>query len=224
MGIGELKEGPLHATLKAAYAREGEAEVPVGSFVADAVRDGVIYEIQTGSFSGLRRKLQTLLESSEVVLVHPIAQTTTIVRVPDDPGAATTRRKSPKKGSLINIVDQLVYIPELLAHPNLSVEVLLADIEEIRFFDPQKRRRRGGWRVHEKRLLQLKHQLRLNGPSDLLNFLEDELCDPYTVKELASALGEPVAIAQKMAYCLRHSGVSEMVGKKGHAHLYSVNA
>ena len=50
-GIGQLNEGPLHAALKNRYAHSGELEVPIGGFVADAVYDGVIYEIQTGSFS-----------------------------------------------------------------------------------------------------------------------------------------------------------------------------
>ena len=56
MRIGTLNEGPLHAALKATYvANGGDAEVAIEGFVADAVRGGVIYEVQTGSFSGLTR-------------------------------------------------------------------------------------------------------------------------------------------------------------------------
>ena len=83
MSIGILNEGPLHAALKAAYvANGGEAEVPVQTFVADAVRNGVMYEIQTGSFSGLGRKMAALAEVGPVVLVHPIAGTKTIIKQP----------------------------------------------------------------------------------------------------------------------------------------------
>ena len=106
MSIGLLNEGPLHAALKAAYtANGGAAEVPVESFVADAVRGGVMYEIQTGSFSGLQRKMSTLADVGPVVLVHPIPQTTYIVKEED--GKESPRRKSPKHGRLSHIVSEL---------------------------------------------------------------------------------------------------------------------
>ena len=83
MSIGILNEGPLHAALKAMYAANGGAEeVKVESFVADAVRNGVMYEIQTGSFSGLSRKMTALAETGPVVLIHPIALNKTIVKQP----------------------------------------------------------------------------------------------------------------------------------------------
>jgi len=64
-GIGTLNEGRLHQALKALYVDEsGEAEISVGDYVAD-VRgaDNVLYEIQTGSFTPLKKKLATLLEN-----------------------------------------------------------------------------------------------------------------------------------------------------------------
>ena len=220
MSIGLLNEGPLHAALKAAYtANGGAAEVPVESFVADAVRGGVMYEIQTGSFSGLTRKLSALAEVGPVVLVHPVARNTTIVKVDDD-GELSRPRKSPRHGELIHIVNELVYLPALLNHPNFAVEAVLVDVEEIRTFDPNKRRRRGGWRVMERRLVEIADGVRLQSMSDLYDFLEEELTEPFGTRELAAALDQPVHIAQKMAYCLRHAGVVEIVGKQGNALQY----
>ena len=70
-GIGTLNEGPLHQALKALYLTgKGEEEVPVGSYVADVrAEDEVIYEIQTGGFAPLKRKLATLVES-HLSLIH----------------------------------------------------------------------------------------------------------------------------------------------------------
>ncbi len=222
MSIGVLNEGPLHAALKAAYAANGgAAEVPVESFVADAVRNGIIYEIQTGSFSGLGRKMQSLVEVAPVVLVHPIARNTTIIKQPsnDKPGKVEKRR-SPKHGELVHIVNELVYLPKLLNHPNFSVEAVLTEEQELRRYDPKKNRRRGGWRVVERQLLSIGDGMRLNAMSDLYDFLQDELPQPFGTKELAHALGQPVQIARKMAYCLRHAGVTEIVGKQGNALQY----
>ena len=220
MSIGLLNEGPLHAALKAAYTANGGAEeVPVESFVADAVRGGVMYEIQTGSFSGLQRKMSALVEVGPVVLVHPLARTTRIVKV-DDSGELSKPRKSPKREQLVHIVNELVYLPTLLNHPNFSVEAVLVDVEELRAFDPAKRRRRGGWRVVEKRLVEMVGGVRLRAMADLYDFLEDELPEVFGTRQLAAALQQPLHIAQKMAYCLRHAGVVEIVGKEGNALQY----
>jgi hypothetical protein len=221
MSIGILNEGPLHAALKAAYvANGGEAEVPVESFIADAVRNGIMYEIQTGSFSGLGRKMATLAEVGPVVLVHPIARNTTIVKESHPPSSKPAIRKSPKHGQLVHIVNELVYLPGMLNHPNFSVEVVLTEEREIRRYDPKKNRRRGGWRVMQRQLLEIADGTRLNEMSDLYDFLEEELPQPFGTKELACALRQPVALARKMAYCLRHAGVTEIVGKQGNALLY----
>ena len=95
MSIGILNEGPLHATLKASYAANGgKEEVPVEQFVADAVRNGTMYEVQTGSFSGLGRKMHALAEVGPVVLVHPIARNTVIVKQGEE---ERRPRTSPRK-------------------------------------------------------------------------------------------------------------------------------
>ena len=81
-GIGTLNEGHLHASLKHLYAGDqGQLEVPFGKFVADVVRDGVIFEIQTSSFSGLGRKMLALAEQQPVVLVHPIAHSLSLIHI-----------------------------------------------------------------------------------------------------------------------------------------------
>ena len=221
MSIGILNEGPLHAALKAAYvANGGQAEVPVQTFVADAVRNGVMYEIQTGSFSGLGRKMASLAEVGPVVLVHPIAKDKTIVKQPKDEDGKVEVRKSPKHGRLVHIVNELVYLPKMLNHPNFSVEAVLTEEEEIRRYDPRKNRRRGGWGVQERRLLNISEGLRINAMTDLYDFLQADLSEPFGTRELATALGQPLHIAQKMAYCLRHAGVTEISGKQGNALLY----
>ena len=120
--IGVLNEGALHAALKAQYlGAEGQTEVSLGDFVADVLCDGVVYEIQTSSFSGLARKMLALAERFPVVLVHPIPQAKYLLRLRDPETGELTRRRSPKRGAMVHILRELVYIPELLNHPNLAV-------------------------------------------------------------------------------------------------------
>ncbi len=221
-GIGTLNEGPLHQALKALYLTEnGEEEVPVGSYVADVrAEDEVIYEIQTGGFAPLKRKLATLLETHQVVLVHPIAAVRYIVKLPEELDGEASRRKSPKRSSAANIVEELVSIPHLLEHPNFELEVVLIEEDEIRVFDPGRVRRRKGWRVVSRQLNQVIEQRRISCRDDLFALIHGPLPEAFSTADLASAMAQPRWLAQKMAYCLRVSGAAEVCGKQGNALLY----
>ncbi len=110
--------------------------MPIEGYVADVYGDDdVLYEIQTAGFGSLKQKLTRLLESYKVVLVYPIAETRYIVKLSEDE-LATKRRKSPKRGAISHVLDELVSIPTLLNHPNFELEVVLIEEEEFRVHDP----------------------------------------------------------------------------------------
>ncbi len=217
--IGTLNEGPLHQALKALYIDAGaQEEVAIDGFVADVrTSDDVIYEIQTGGFSSLKRKLAHLLDSHRVVLVHPIAQTRYIVKLPVDGVELATRRRSPKKGAIANIVEELVSFPQLLNHPNFELEVVLTCEEEVRVFGGAKYRRRKGWRVVQRKLTEVLERQRFRSASDLFRLAPGPLPDVFTTLELSAAMAQPRWLAQKLAYCLREAGEIEICGKSGNA-------
>ncbi|MEL7210059.1 MAG: hypothetical protein AAGK32_17820, partial [Actinomycetota bacterium] len=133
--IGTLNEGSLHAALKEDYARPGdEFEVPLDGFVIDIRRDDLLIEIQTSSFASMGRKLDHLLAGHRILLVHPIAVETHLDK-PDRPV-----RRSPKRGSVYSVFEELVSMPTLLDHPNLSLEVVLVSVTKIQEADPRARR------------------------------------------------------------------------------------
>lgn len=221
-GIGTLNEGPLHEALKSLYLDGGaESEVDVGGYVADVRRsDAVLYEIQTGGFAPLKRKLRALLDSHRVVLVHPIAAVRYIVKLAEQPDDPPNRRRSPKRGCLAQVVTELVSIPDLLAHPNFELEVVLIEEEELRGYDPHRVRRRGGWRVLSRHLTRVVTRHRFGSHWDLFALVEGPLPEIFSTRELAAAMGQPRWLAQKLAYCLRESGAVEIAGKSGNALLY----
>ena len=134
--IGELNERSLHRALKQRYAIAGSAtEQAIDGFVVDLVIGDRIVEIQTGGFSPLKRKLPRLLERHRVTLVHPIARDKYIIKVATDRGVLQPRRKSPKHGSVFHIFPALVSIPALLAHSNLTLEIVMTVEEEVRAVD-----------------------------------------------------------------------------------------
>ena len=223
-GIGQLREGPLHAAIKDLLARPGDrAEVKVGRFVIDLVRaDGELVEVQTGGFGPLGRKLDALLDDYRIRIVHPVAAERRIVRV-DEEGEVVGVRRSPKRATAVEVFDKLVTFPSLLSHPNLVVEVLLLSEDHIRGPEPVKRRRRTR-DPGERRLVGVLDRVEMSTPEEVLAALPPLPAEPFTTRELAAALGVPLVLAQRTLYCLRAIGLAEAAGKRGRAPLAVLTA
>ncbi len=221
--IGQLNEKPLHAALKEWYARPGDQlEVPVDGYVIDIVRQGLLIEIQTRSFSAMKQKLAALLPHHPVRLVHPVAAQKWLVKLDPAGNHPLQRRKSPQSGGLETIFAELVSFPHLLAQPNFSLEVLLIHEEEVRRHEEGRAWRRRGWVTEERRLLEVVQQQCFHEPAELASLLPAALPTPFTTADLAAALGRPRRLAQQMAYCLRKMGVLAPAGKQSRSMLYTL--
>lgn len=217
-----LNEKSLHADLKRWYAQPDDRfEVSLDGFVIDIVHGDLLIEIQTRNFSALKKKLTTLVNNYPVRLVYPVEREKWIIKLPQDAHSKAQRRKSPKRGAVEHVFQELVYIPKLLAHPNFSLDVLLIQAEEDRRYDGKRGWRRNGWVTHERRLLAVVNQVHFETPADLGKLIPKTLEQPFTTGELAVAIAKPHRLAQKMAYCLRELHVIHPEGKRGNAILYT---
>jgi hypothetical protein len=189
--------------------------VELDGFVIDIRRRDLLIEVQTGSFGALGRKLDRLLAEHRMLLVHPIAVATHLQR----PGGARPRR-SPRRGSLWSLLDELVSIPTLLDHPNLSLEAWLVTIDRVQEPEPRARRGRGGWRTVDKRLRSVEARHRFDGTDDLVALLPDGLPDRFTTADMAAGGAMDRDAAQKLAYCLRALERIELVDQKRSGYVY----
>jgi hypothetical protein len=71
----------------------------------------------------------------------------------------------------------------------------------------------------ERRLIEVLSRVELAGPADLAALLP-RLDGEFTTRELAAAMGEPLALAQKAAACLRALELFEPAGMRGRAPLH----
>ena len=219
--IGEFNERSLHRALKSRYAVAGSmTEQVIDGYVADVVIGDRVVEIQTGSFSPLRNKLPRLLERHPVTLVHPIARDRYLIKVTTDPGVPETRRKSPKHGSVFDVFSALTSIPEMLAHPNLTLEIVITVEEEVRAVNEGRRRRRRNWISLDRRLLDVVTTYTVASMADLFAMLDAELPERFTTKDVARAMKASRRLGQQAAFCFREAGVSEICGKAGNALVY----
>jgi hypothetical protein len=223
--IGTLGERSLHAALKEWYAEQGDLlEREVDGYVIDIVRGGLLVEIQTRNFAAMKRKVAALAGEHPLRLVHPIAAEKFIVKYGPDGVTQVSRRRSPKRGSVLDLFRELVSFPHLVALDTFSVEVLLTREEEIRVNDGEGSWRRGGWSIVDQRLVEVVDRVVLSSPADFRALLPPDLPDPFTTRDMADALGERVNLMGKMAYCLREMAAVEMVGRRGRAYLYSLSS
>ncbi len=219
--IGELNEQSLHRALKERYAVAGSAtEQVIDGFVADVVTGGRIVEVQTGGFGPLKAKLEKLLESFPVTLVHPIARDRYIVSLSADAGPPPRRRMSPRHGSVFDVFPALVSIPALLAHPNLSLDVVMTVEEEVRAPRLRRRWRRPGYTRVDRRLLDVVQTHTVTAMADLFAMVVAHLPEQFTTNDLATAMKSSRDLAQQAAYCFREAGVTEICGKQGNTLVY----
>jgi hypothetical protein len=220
--IGVLREGPLHAALKAAMAQPGDRlEVALDRFVIDLIRaDGELVEVQTGGFGPLGAKLDALLDQHAFRIVYPIAAERRIVRVGDH-GEVLSIRRSPRRATAVEVFDKLVTFPSLLGHPNLTLEVLLLREDHLRAARPATNRlKRRTTDPGERRLVDVLGRVEIRGPDDIVNLLPPLPLAPFSTRELASLLGCSLRLAQQTAYCLRMLEIIESAGKRGRTPLH----
>lgn len=218
-GIGLLRESSLHAALKQHLALPGdEFEVPVGRYVIDIRRGRLLIEVQTGSFTQIRRKLANLLPGHPLTLVYPLTLQKWIVRQ-DEKGKPVSRRKSPRRGRLEDLFYELVRIPHQAIHPNLELLVLYTFEEEVLQPGEGGGWRRRGWEVVDRRLIEVRGEARFSTPDAYLSVLPEGLPEPFTNPELARSSGCNPRLAGKITYTLRRMGLLEVAGKRGRANL-----
>jgi hypothetical protein len=218
-------ETSLHRELKERYAGAGaQVEVRRGRYRVDAISGGELVEIQHGRLGAISFKVAELLEDHTVRVVKPIVREKLLVKRRRKGGRVASRRRSPKRGRLVDLFHDLVYFTKVFPHPRLSIEALLVDVEEYRYPGHGRRRwrRPGDYQVEDQRLLCIGDRLVLRTPADLIGLLGCELPGRFDTADLARLLGEPRFAAQRVAYCLRETGAVRVVSKRCNTLVYEV--
>lgn len=216
-------ETSLHRELKEYYGGEdAQLEVRLGRYRIDAVVDETLIEIQHGSLSAIRDKIRTLLKKHQVLVVKPIVARKRLIKLDEKGGQVVSQRYSPKRCTLLDVFDELVYFTRVFPHPNLKLDVMLVEVEETRYPGHGRRRR---WRkndfiVDDQKLTKLGKPHRLATCNDLWKLMPKRLPRPFHTGHLAKGLEIDRWIAQRIAYCLRKTGTIKQVGKEGNALLY----
>ncbi len=222
--IGEaMHESSLHFGLKQFFTQDGGfTEWWVDGYLVDVFKDGSLIEIQTGNFGAIKTKLERLLEKHTVHVVYPVAFEK-IILLKNTDNDIIRRRKSPKRGHVEDVFNELVYIIDAVRHANFSLEVLLTSEEEERVKDGLGSWRRGGVSIRDRRLVCILGRESVGELSEFCRFIPNNLICDFTNADLAKQLKIAMRLASKMTYCMSRWGILEKTGKKGKAFLFSKN-
>ena len=222
-GIGMQSEKTLHAVLKNYIdPEEDHQEIPIDRYIADLYHDGQITEIQTAHLDAMRDRLNCFLAQYPVRIVYPIPARKWIIWVDPGTGALLKRNPSPLRGSFYHAFRELYRIRPWLRDPNLSLELLLIDMEEYRLLDGWSRDGKRGSHRYDRIPLFLQDRMLLTCPGDYMQLVPADLPEPFTSAQFAGAVGFNRKGFSTVPLLLTELGVLERTGKKGNSYLYRV--
>ena len=223
-GIGTQKEKTLHAILKNTFDPDpSHQEIPIDGYIADIFDGHGIIEIQTANFGNLRDKLKAYLPEHKVLVVYPIPHLKYVTWIDPESGELKERNKSPRKGSFYRAEKELYRIRPFLTDPNLSIDLVLCDMEEYRVKDGWGSNGKRGSHRYDRVPVRIAGEKILNTREDYASLLPENLPDPFTSGDLRTALSKGNYGVDFSTWCLLLSevGVIERIGKKrGRSFLY----
>ncbi len=218
-------ETSLHRDLKLIYACDADCvEVTLGSYRIDAIdRQGQLVEVQHAGLGAIRDKVAQLTRQHPLRVIKPLLQQKRIDTLEVDGLKVARSRCSPKRESYLDLFPEMLHFTSAFPNKNLTLEVPLVKVVEIRAPQPNRYRRKKQYRVVDQVLIEIAEQRLFRDSHDLLSLLEiprSHARKPFGTTEIAEWIGRPRWFAQQVTYVLSRCGAIEQVGKKGNAKQY----
>ena len=222
-GIGTLGERSLHAILKCYIdSNESHHEVPlgIGRLVADVFDGNTVTEIQTRGFSALYKKLVRILDVYPVNVIYPLTHKKRLHWVDAATGEISAPRKSPKTGSFTDAFRELYALQDILTHPQLTITLMLLDMDEYRLLNGWSADGKKGSHRAERIPTALVDSYTLKTAQDYAALLPASLPERFTTADVVKQARMNKRAAGNAVQVLMRVGAIHRVGKKGNAYLY----
>lgn len=222
--IGTYKEKKLHLVLKHYFEPLTAChEVPHAGYIADIRRADGIVEIQTSGFASMKGKLEAFLPDSAVTVVYPIAEKKWVTWIDPETGDIQPRHRSPKKGSPLDIIPEMIFILDFLQNPNLILRAVMLEIEEYRMLDGKRSRsRKRGSTRYERMPLDIYRVYDFACAEDYIRVLPFETGTHITSADLSQKCGFRGRRLSAAIRVLETVGAIVRDGKQGRAYLYRI--
>ena len=221
--IGNLGEKALHAVLKYYFEPDGtKHEIKVGPFFADVASERKIIEIQTKNLYALRKKLDFLVISYKVLLVHPIAENKTVCWVDPLSGDIKSRKKSPKKGSIYDALPELYAIEDFIGEENFTLCIMTVDVDEYRLLDGYGKDKKKRATKYERVPTSINSEIYFKDKRDFYMLIPPCLKERFTIEDFNRAVRMRGIAASRALKFLLDIGLVNFIGKEGRKNIYEI--
>lgn len=222
-GIGTLSEKTLHAVLKLYYEPdEDKHEVAMSGYYADVYNDKGIIEIQTRQLNKLRDKLSVFLQDYHVTVVYPLPFNKWLSWVNPDNGEVQGRRKSPRHFTEYDAFYELYRIKSYLKNPNLSINLVLMDMEEYKLLNGWSYDKKRGSTRYDRVPVGIRRIVKFDRIEDYMQLVPADLKEDFTVKDFAMAAGVSVEASRYTLNILNYLEIVKRTGRVKNGYVYNV--
>ena len=222
-GIGTLSEKTLHAVLKLYYEPdEDKHEVAMSGYYADIYNDKGIIEIQTRQLNKLRDKLSVFLQDYHVTVVYPLPFNKWLSWVNPDNGEVQGRRKSPRHFTEYDAFYELYKIKSYLKNPNLSINLVLMDMEEYKLLNGWSYDKKRGSTRYDRVPVGIRRIVKFDRIEDYMQLVPADLKEDFTVKDFAMAAGVSVEASRYTLNILNYLEIVKRTGRVKNRYVYNV--
>ncbi len=222
-GIGMQKEKTVHAILKNTFDPESShQEIPLGKYIADVFDGERVTEIQSANFGALRGKLSAFLKDYKVTVVYPLPYQKKVIWIDPETGELSTPHKGPK-GSVFQAFKELYRIRPLLTHPNLTVDVMMLEVEEYRVRDGWSADGKRGSHRYDRIPLAIYDEYILQNAKDYAALLPETLPEVFTSADLKRCAGSSrknISWSAVLLMMTEQGAVERLPEKKGRSYCY----
>lgn len=222
--VGTQNEKLIHAALKNYYIpSEASQEIHIGRFIADAVGEDGIYEIQSRSLYLLRDKLTDFTQAAHVTVVHPAIVQSRTLYISEDTGEVTGETNFRGMPYQSRLFEELYSLRGWLDNERVGLIIACIKAEKRVFYKGEKlpdlRSRSARRSVRTEKIpLELVDEIRLFSQRDYLRFMPAGLEKEFTKRQFCKAAKE--AKSSLRLEVLRSAGVIIHTGNIGREYLY----
>ena len=194
----------------------------LNGYFADIYNDSGVIEIQTRQLNKLREKLAVFLNYYPVTVVYPMPANKWLSWINPETGETEGRRKSPRHFTIYDSFFELYKIKSYLKNPNLTIKLVLMDVEEYKLLNGwDNSKKKGAWR-YDRIPVGIREIVVLEQPEDYMQFVPYELEDGFTSKDFARVCRINKSTAGLALNILNYMGMVKRTGKQGNSYIYEV--
>jgi hypothetical protein len=224
MGIGSLGEKYMHRILKTFLCADTDChEVGQGSFVADVVVEDTIYEIQTGGYYPLKKKLEYYLSEGDkrIIIVTPVIRKSRLIWVDPETGATKPGRLTTRPMAWTGILREIFYLCGQLDFHRVGFWFPVLAVDDYRKLDGYGKDRKIRATKIERIPRELLDMEEASEVADVARlFVPESLPERFFAKDFSALTG---ARRMGLSACLRALEALDIItrdGKQGNAIVY----